>query len=1297
MGKFVLDNIIQLIPKCHSLKIHKKKTFEVPEMVGRLKEKKFFKSYLYVFDKFKNCNLDNSLSVFFENKLIFWKMAQKITKEEKEKDTYPCNVCNNDIPVSEFLKHIYYCEKQQAYLDKIPPLNKQLDKYIKGIEAYRIKLDQDLINKDELFGKHGYFSKVIHKNNEERKKRHTSMSFSRTSIKHNSKKSFSGASYNIYNKDFLKILMDIYSKERDLPRNHYEENEHEFSRLFSLLYLTVYVYGVIKQSSNPNKELVEIFSGIFKHFVAKIDSTMILLLARELKTKSNIVKFEEKKEAESPAEFVLQKRTSIDVPAISLHLVPRDTPKKYSNSNLAQLSDKDLQEGESKEFTFKDYVKSFSSKLSINRALIDSPRRRVTLKNNNDFLHIQKTIHRSKTAKINNEIFHFGSAKALPKYEDNSATNSFVEEENQPGGFSRKSNKHYTCSFHVTHEFDINKDSTPTDARKSMFKKETSDSISSDFFNRKKKTTKSSTKDLTSNDGFDFFNKKQKSVSDNPHSFADKAEKKNDTPKTDRGKPKRIVNFAFLDALQFAEREEQEDGSTKSYNKNLELKLNDEKSYESESEDNTDNKNSPITTKLVDENEDEADDNMLNFSVGNKEKCSCFSEISTATANADLINRSKDVKASKFKPKETENDNFSIKLFKTGYESAGESKDSKEDEKSNNEKSEKNNSEENNLCSSSKNLLIHLGDIRSYDKKNSSESSENENQEIIEFQNDDNVRESEYSEADSSNLVYTDDEIKNELNIGLEPIDEEKQKKNNERKLMEVIDELIGDLDDDADTFMVNSQVSEEEFLLGKKSGYTLSNKDSASKNLFNKESADTIPSPIHNPNLVKFTKSFSFEGGSVNIPTIELLRQTKDLVSSTPKNEQNSYEKCKLPSRQIKLSNFSLIMPLASGGYGSVSLYRKINSGDLYAIKQVNIKNMEERKLAKTLKNESRVLLKVTNDYIVKSYYNFKDNVNRYFVMEFLPGGDALNLLKNVVLKWSDVQLLAAEIFLGIYYLHNINIIHHDIKPENVLITKEGHFKLSDFGLSVMIKSDESLLSPNAEEQPLFLTNEEEEDTSNSQAVGTLHYMAPELFTESYPLSPSIDYWALGVVVYQIITFQVPFYAEAQDDVIKKIQAVDINWDLFYSEDVRANYTEENLKSSADLIKKFLQKNPEHRYGDEHYDAIKSHPFFEGFDWQNIRHIRSKSVLYHIKNVINQTNKKIKEHAAKQKKEINNEECTITLEENVYDIDAEEPTERVIDNLQQRNLEAIKEKFKKNKIKIEKNSNKEDLLSDMI
>ena len=202
--------------------------------------------------------------------------------------------------------------------------------------------------------------------------------------------------------------------------------------------------------------------------------------------------------------------------------------------------------------------------------------------------------------------------------------------------------------------------------------------------------------------------------------------------------------------------------------------------------------------------------------------------------------------------------------------------------------------------------------------------------------------------------------------------------------------------------------------------------------------------------------------------------------------------------------------MPIAKGGYGRVDIYQKKTTGDNYAIKTVDISKMKERNLSSTLKNETLILNEINSDYVVKCYYIFRDKINFYYVMEYMPGGDLYRLLSTIFLPKKTIQLITAETLLALRYLHSKGITHRDIKPENILISKEGHFKLTDFGLSdsqVGFNKYAIFYNNNKSNNQNAFGDTSSDDEYESFAVGTLNYMAPEVFENDYNGYNSIFY----------------------------------------------------------------------------------------------------------------------------------------------------------------------------------------------
>ena len=444
-------------------------------------------------------------------------------------------------------------------------------------------------------------------------------------------------------------------------------------------------------------------------------------------------------------------------------------------------------------------------------------------------------------------------------------------------------------------------------------------------------------------------------------------------------------------------------------------------------------------------------------------------------------------------------------------------------------------------------------------------------------------------------------------------------------------------------------------------------------------------------------------------------------------------------------ISMFEMIIPLAKGGYGKVDLYKKKSTGDYFAIKTVNIESIKEKNLSSTLKNETDILSKIRCDYVVNSYYIFRDIFNLYFVMEYMPGGDLFRLLSSIELPLSTIQLASAETLLAIQYLHKINIIHKDIKPENILISKEGHFKLTDFGLSQITKNidrdlinnnlksenernsvdsmslnSENLLNTitigNSEEESEKVTNKREKNIDNP-IVGTLNYMAPELFLGG-EVDGRIDYWAFGVLLYELFTFKVPFYDDDQKVTKENILGMKINWKWIEDQGVKESYGEGVVADAIDLIKKFIVFEPAKRWGDENFEEIKKHPLFKDFSWDNIGSVQDVPTLQFLKKNVLAANKKIKIALANKKKKeknnnfndnnfgnknldvsniSNNNSINNSFMQKNFDKNVDNYFRERFDNLFTKNQEVVKLKFRKKEFQFNENDNLESLVQDMI
>lgn len=295
----------------------------------------------------------------------------------------------------------------------------------------------------------------------------------------------------------------------------------------------------------------------------------------------------------------------------------------------------------------------------------------------------------------------------------------------------------------------------------------------------------------------------------------------------------------------------------------------------------------------------------------------------------------------------------------------------------------------------------------------------------------------------------------------------------------------------------------------------------------------------------------------------------------SLPQNNQSPQQQRPQPKKRAP-HDFDFFETIGEGSYSTVTHAREKSTGKEFAIKILNKKHIIKEKKVKYVNVEKAVLNKIHNHpLIVRLYYTFQDSYSLYFVLDLAKKGDLLGYIRKMgSFNLECTKFYIAEIVTALEYLHRKNIIHRDLKPENILITEEMHIKLTDFGTAKIIE------------------NEEDNGRANS-FVGTAEYVSPELLNDKATCKSS-DFWALGCIIYQLLAGRPPFKGNNEYQTFQKI--------------IKMEYTlpDEIPDVAKDLIKKLLVENPDHRIGADTpegggYEALKSHPFFEGIIWKDI------------------------------------------------------------------------------------------------
>ena len=151
---------------------------------------------------------------------------------------------------------------------------------------------------------------------------------------------------------------------------------------------------------------------------------------------------------------------------------------------------------------------------------------------------------------------------------------------------------------------------------------------------------------------------------------------------------------------------------------------------------------------------------------------------------------------------------------------------------------------------------------------------------------------------------------------------------------------------------------------------------------------------------------------------------------------------------RKMSVNDFETLTTIGRGAFGQVRICRKKDDKKVYAMKVMKKTEMLKKNQVAHIRAERDVLALADNPWVVKLHYSFQDDKMLYLVMEYLPGGDLMTILmKYDILTEEQTRFYIAETALAIASVHSLNYVHRDLKPDNILLDRDGHVKLSDFG----------------------------------------------------------------------------------------------------------------------------------------------------------------------------------------------------------------------------------------------------------
>lgn len=312
--------------------------------------------------------------------------------------------------------------------------------------------------------------------------------------------------------------------------------------------------------------------------------------------------------------------------------------------------------------------------------------------------------------------------------------------------------------------------------------------------------------------------------------------------------------------------------------------------------------------------------------------------------------------------------------------------------------------------------------------------------------------------------------------------------------------------------------------------------------------------------------------------------------------------QKVREKGEKIGLKHFRPIKPLGFGDTGSVHLVELRGSGELFAIKAMEKSLMLNRNKVHRACAEREILAILDHPFLPTLYASFQTKTHVCLVTDFCPGGELFLLLDRQPMKvFSEetAKFYLAEIVVALEYLHCQGIIYRDLKPENVLLQKNGHVVLTDFDLSFITSCKPQLIRPakppgkrrkNKPVPPPFFVAEPV-NTSNS-FVGTEEYIAPEVITGAGH-SSAVDWWAVGILLYEMIYGRTPFRGKNRQKTFANV----LHKDLTFPSSIPASL------AARQLINGLLHRDPANRLGSNSgAHEIKKHSFFRGINWPLVR-----------------------------------------------------------------------------------------------
>lgn len=427
----------------------------------------------------------------------------------------------------------------------------------------------------------------------------------------------------------------------------------------------------------------------------------------------------------------------------------------------------------------------------------------------------------------------------------------------------------------------------------------------------------------------------------------------------------------------------------------------------------------------------------------------------------------------------------------------------------------------------------------------------------------------------------------------------------------------------------------------------------------------------IHNPNLVqimanadtqstdnsetssKTTSVFEPATSLTSVSTTASLSPTPSSSTSikNPNNTATATATAKNTLPPLNISDYQLVRTIGLGSLARVHLAQHRHSQKYYALKVLKKSHLIDYKQVDHVKNELQLIQKVQPHPFIPQVYGITQDQGRLFLLlEFIEGGDLFSLIvqhttgqgpavssfapncngapppgaparpkATYKIPINHTKFYAAELLLAIEYLHSMKIVHRDINPENIAIAADGHIKLLDFGLAKQLSNDNNDNNNNNINTPSSST------ATTKTFCGKSDYLAPEIIL-GHPYGPSVDYWALGVVIFEMLFGYPPFYSTASNStqaaaqsakqIYEKIVGLKYKFPSYLDDLETRNIIESLLvrdvtKRGGEAVNANGESAVNHmdaggdnnklRYGANFAQNLKNHPWFANINWEDL------------------------------------------------------------------------------------------------